>query len=751
MATVKKSARGRKREIESKRSIDQQSNLMTKYLKREDEPPQKIAGSILNDLIECAVTQCEGKIKKVHHDVTSVSNSKYSEWICEYPWLTLEGSGTERVMKCKFCTECKVASVWAREGSTNFQKSSVSRHHASSEHQRAESKLLQQRSCAHNSQQEVDSAPVQVNDDEHKLFRTVFYAADEGLPTKQVNKQLDLQRINGAEIKYRQLSWDTLCEIQSCITKAIRDELVSEIVQSEFYSIMIDESTDLTVQKHLSICIKYVKNGEAVTKFLTNVNVEDGKAHTIVRHVVTALENHGLKPEKMVSLATDGAATMMGHKTGVGVQLKSKHSPFMVQTHCLAHRLNLAVVDSIKKNDTLVKFREKFNSLYHFMSSSSSRTSRLKSIQALLLEPELSIKEPHSIRWLGLQKAVEAVYEGYGSILATLSSFAADKNAQASGLYKYFATYKTVLLVSFMLDVHEIIGKLSKSLQKDTISFSEMQPLIDGTLESLAYLESKDGESLTGMRGCIEIKSEDGDTKASLCGETLKYYHGGVEEEFTSLRKEYISSLQKNIKHRFRKSDGDIFSELSVILEPRVSNEAEESEIQDALESLCDLYGEDKVTKMYKDGSQQETPVDKLLNSDGVKKEWPMLRGMLKGSYSKRDLKYVCKRVLTLHDSLMPEIVKLCRIALSIAVTSVICERSFSYQNRIKNKYRSSLKEESLDNLLQIQMYEKDFYEYDPTEAVKLWKLKKRRTGRLCQEYRPREKSKAASSKSKDC
>ena len=57
----------------------------------------------------------------------------------------------------------------------------------------------------------------------------------------------------------------------------------------------------------------------------------------------------------------DGAAVMMGRKTGVGTQLQSKHSPFCVQTHCIAHRLNLACTDTIKKEDFLVKFRDKFS------------------------------------------------------------------------------------------------------------------------------------------------------------------------------------------------------------------------------------------------------------------------------------------------------------------------------------------------------------------------------------------------------
>ena len=50
------------------------------------------------------------------------------------------------------------------------------------------------------------------------------------------------------------------------------------------------------------------------------------------------------------------------------------------------------------------------------MSSSSLRVERLKEIEAVLGEPDLSIKEPHSIRWLGLKNDVDVVYASYSSI-----------------------------------------------------------------------------------------------------------------------------------------------------------------------------------------------------------------------------------------------------------------------------------------------------------------------------------------------
>lgn len=87
---------------------------------------------------------------------------------------------------------------------------------------------------------------------------------------------------------------------------------------------MVDESTDLSVEKHLSVCVRYVNDGQVITKFLINTSIPDGKAHTITECITASLDKLGLDKTKIVSVATDGASVMTGRKTGVGVQLKAK-------------------------------------------------------------------------------------------------------------------------------------------------------------------------------------------------------------------------------------------------------------------------------------------------------------------------------------------------------------------------------------------------------------------------------------------
>ena len=94
-----------------------------------------------------------------------------------------------------------------------------------------------------------------------------------------------------------------------------------------------------------------------------------------------------------------------------------------------AHRLNLAGTGFIKNQTRIWSNLGKSSILFtsYLWVVLVLGYLDLKSIQKIQNEPELTIKEPHGIRWLGLQNAEVAVYEGYGSVLATLSCFAAEK------------------------------------------------------------------------------------------------------------------------------------------------------------------------------------------------------------------------------------------------------------------------------------------------------------------------------------
>ena len=271
------------------------------------------------------------------------------------------------------------------------------------------------------------------------------------------------------------------------------------------------------------------------------------------------------------------------------MQIKSKFCPFITQTHRIAHRPNLAITDAIKSNDTFKKFREMFQSLYNFMSAS---TLRINAMQDLLDEPNIAIKEPHSIRWLGLKKSVEVVYDCYGSLLAALSNLAIE-NLTAMGLFKYFSSYKTALLIGLMLDIHTELGVLSCHLQERNLIFSDVFPLIEGTIARLEYMKPTEGNGLSDMRQSIEISE---DSQLSFKGKKLKNYKKeGSDSEFETDKCEYLTNLANNIRKSIRKDDSELLCSLGALLEPISVSKSADDKL--ALECVTKLFCEPKVTK----------------------------------------------------------------------------------------------------------------------------------------------------------
>lgn len=48
-----------------------------------------------------------------------------------------------------------------------------------------------------------------------------------------------------------------------------------------------------------------------------------------------------------------------------------------------------------------------------------------------------------------------------------------------------------------------------------------------------------------------------------------------MDEEFQTIRNDYVKSLTKNIKKRLQKRDGDLLNDFSLVLEPLSVNSAD--------------------------------------------------------------------------------------------------------------------------------------------------------------------------------
>lgn len=80
---------------------------------------------------------------------------------------------------------------------------------------------------------------------------------------------------------------------------------------------------------------------------------------------VLAMQGIGLGDwkERTVGFGSDGAAVIVGCRSGVATRLR-QDIPWLVNIQCLAHGLELAAVDAIKANDAMKKVDTLLHGLY---------------------------------------------------------------------------------------------------------------------------------------------------------------------------------------------------------------------------------------------------------------------------------------------------------------------------------------------------------------------------------------------------
>jgi hypothetical protein len=98
----------------------------------------------------------------------------------------------------------------------------------------------------------------------------------------------------------------------------------------------------------MSVCLRYAKDLDIHERFLGFLEVSKGHdADFLATMILNFLQQSKIGDSHVIAQSHDGASVMSGHLGGVQAKIKNKF-PTAIYTHCMAHRLNLVVVDMCK-------------------------------------------------------------------------------------------------------------------------------------------------------------------------------------------------------------------------------------------------------------------------------------------------------------------------------------------------------------------------------------------------------------------
>uniref|UniRef100_A0A3P9BE87 C17orf113 probable zinc finger domain-containing protein n=1 Tax=Maylandia zebra TaxID=106582 RepID=A0A3P9BE87_9CICH len=214
--------------------------------------------------------------------------------------------------------------------------------------------------------------------------------------------------------------------------------------------------------------VRYVRdNGDIATYMIKCQPVKSANAAGILEAIDEAVNTMGIREDtwkkKVVCANFDGAAVMMGEKTGVAGRLKQR-IPHIITIHCVAHKLELAVLDSVKGCEYLVKFEDTLKTIFKMYYYSPKKRRELTEISELLNERLAHFSGLKSTRWLPSRlRCLKAVEKNYTPTVVHMENMAegsdvkAEDAAKAKGVVQEMKTEKFVRFLHFMLDYSTIL------------------------------------------------------------------------------------------------------------------------------------------------------------------------------------------------------------------------------------------------------------------------------------------------------
>lgn len=135
--------------------------------------------------------------------------------------------------------------------------------------------------------------------------------------------------------------------------------IIQEVLQSRFFSILVDEARDVSVKEQMGIVLRYVNvKGIITERFVEVIHVADTSSHCLMNAVSSFLDRHHLSISNLRGQGYDGASNMRGEFNGLKSHIL-KLNPHAHYIHCFAHKLQLALVSCARNERKLDMFFQK--------------------------------------------------------------------------------------------------------------------------------------------------------------------------------------------------------------------------------------------------------------------------------------------------------------------------------------------------------------------------------------------------------
>ena len=150
---------------------------------------------------------------------------------------------------------------------------------------------------------------------------------------------------------------------------------------SGLYGIIVDETSDISRTEQVSMCLRYVIDGETKETFAGFYKMDSMEGEVLYELVKEAVSTLELSLGNIIAECFDGAVNMSRAHKGLATRI-NQCSPLGIYVHCHGHRLNLVLQDTMTEIQPLRNALGIMHSLYNFLEGSTKRHAFFKEVES---------------------------------------------------------------------------------------------------------------------------------------------------------------------------------------------------------------------------------------------------------------------------------------------------------------------------------------------------------------------------------
>ncbi|KAK4582459.1 hypothetical protein RGQ29_025588 [Quercus rubra] len=269
-------------------------------------------------------------------------------------------------------------------------------------------------------------------------------------------------------------------EILHILANNVRNAIREEIGDAKF-CILVDEARDESKREQMAIILRFVdKEGFIKERFFHVVYVRDTTALTLKNEIFAVLSRYNLHIENIRGQGYDGASNMRGEWNGLQAFFL-KDCPYAYYVHCMAHRLQLALVIASREVKDVHQFFDHLVNIINIVVGSSKRSDELQHAQAEQVENMIASNEIET-----------------GRVINTISEEGANykQRSDAEGAYQVLTSFEFILILHLMKEIMGITNVLCQALQQQSQDLLNAMHLVSTTKSLIQELRDDGWEPL---------------------------------------------------------------------------------------------------------------------------------------------------------------------------------------------------------------------------------------------------------------